>query len=370
MHMVSVLINNHNYGDYVGEAIESVLNQTYKDFEIIVVDGDSSDHSRSVIMSYVEKYPKLITAVFKPTSGQAAAFNVGFKLSKGDIIAFLDSDDYFYNNKLQKIVELHDQYEFVGHARKALDINGILKDCIAPMDDIFTKEALFHKYGYIYTYNLITSCISVKRTILDKILPMPEDDYVTFADCYVKVMAENYCNIFYCTEALSFYRIHPVQRNKEFKNEESANDFVVDLYNRVFHDINRTLDMRGEEKIPTLTSQRLHDAFLVANPTTNIQKDKCYAIYGAGINSYKIRNIINLIGGKVIMVTDTNEKKWGTLWNGLEILSPKEVIERRNEYEQIVIGTTCYFNEVSEILQSYGLHLQKDFSIVTSLPND
>ena len=142
------------------------------------------------------------------------------------------------------------------------------------------------------------------------------------------------------------------------------------MYNRVFHDINRTLDMRGEEKIPTLTSQRLHDAFLVANPTTNIQKDKCYAIYGAGINSYKIRNIINLIGGKVIMVTDTNEKKWGTLWNGLEILPPKEVIERRNEYEQIVIGTTCYFNEVSEILQSYGLHLQKDFSIVTSLPND
>ena len=214
--MISVLINNHNYGEFIGEAIESVLNQSYKDFEIVIVDGDSTDNSREIIMSYVEKFPKIITAVFKPTSGQAAAFNVGYKLCRGDILAFLDSDDYFLENKLEKIAKWHQEYDFIGHSRTLHGADGKLKSTDTVVDVYEERSKLLKKYGFIYTYGLITSCCSMTRKMADLIFPMPEDGYITFADCYVKVLAQYYGNIKFFEEPLSYYRVHQKQDSKSF----------------------------------------------------------------------------------------------------------------------------------------------------------
>lgn len=368
--MISVLINNHNYGQYVGEAIESVLNQTYQDFEIIVVDGGSEDQSRDVIQSYVRKYPQKITAVYKPSSGQAAAINVGFQLSRGDIIALLDSDDYFMPTKLEKIAGFHKTCAFVGHGRRQLTGGGELVDASAPLDDRENRSLLYHRFGYIYTYNLITSCISATRSLMSNILPMPEEDYVTFADCYIKVMAQNYCDIQYYQDPLTFYRIHPAQRNQAFQDAVSAAEFAAGLYKRVFADINQALRARGEETLPMLTLDRLAEAFALANPTTDIRRGGTYAIYGAGISAYKIYNIIRLIGGEVVFAADSDRRKWGTRWMGLEVVPPEELLKQRNRFDQIVIGTTTFYQDVSKTLRGWGLELKKDFSVVTSLPND
>ena len=93
--LVSVIIGNYNYGRFISEAIESALNQTYKNFELIVVDDGSTDNSREIIESYGDK----LTAIFQENGGQGRAFNAGFAVSKGEIICFLDSDDYYYPEK-------------------------------------------------------------------------------------------------------------------------------------------------------------------------------------------------------------------------------------------------------------------------------
>lgn len=368
--MVSVLINNHNYGQYIGEAINSVLNQTYRDFELIIVDGDSSDDSREVIMSYVKKYPQIITAVFKPSSGQAAAFNVGFKLSRGDIIAFLDSDDFFYPDKLEKIVKLHETNEFVGHARKVLNKNGRLHSAVAMMDDFDSRPLLFHEYGHIYTYNLIASCISVRRDLLEKILPMPEEGYVTFADCYVKVMAQYYCNIKYVEDELAYYRIHDAQKVNSFDDGKKMNLFLEDLYGRIFRDINKVLNERGERKIPEPTPERLKKAFSIANPDVNIKENGKYVLYGVGKNSYKIRSYVELLGGEFLYVADSDESRWGKVWDDLNIISPGELLSRRCEYAKVIIGSTYYYREIEEKLAGMGMNRGMDYVTIRSIPND
>src|ERR687885_1217665 len=93
--LVSILICNYNYAQYVKEAIDSALNQTYSNTEVIVIDDGSTDNSREIIASYGDK----IIPILKQNSGQASAFNVGFAISKGDIICFLDSDDTFSAEK-------------------------------------------------------------------------------------------------------------------------------------------------------------------------------------------------------------------------------------------------------------------------------
>lgn len=366
---VSVLINNHNYGTYIGDAIESVLNQSYRNFELIIVDGASTDESRKIIMSYVERFPDLITAVFKPSSGQAAAINVGFHLSRGDIIAFLDSDDYFYENKLERIVSLHEQYDFVGNARKALNYRKELTDVIAPADEYEQRPLLFHKYGYIYTYNLITSCISAKRELLTKILPMPEEDYITFADCYVKVMAQYYSNIKYLNEPLTFYRIHDLQETLSFDNFLKLNQFVERLYDRVFRDINCVLQERGEEVIPPLNAENFKQAFAIANPKADIREGENYVIFGAGNNSYKVQKYLKLLGGKCLYMVDSNPKKWGTLWNDISVISFDELVKKRSEFHKIIIASP-YFREMEQTLFDLGMKSDIDFITIQSFPND
>ena len=357
--MVSVVIINHNYGRYLGEAIDSVLNQTYREFEIIIVDGASEDESRKVIMSYVYCYPQIITAVFKPASGQAAAFNVGFKLAKGDIIALLDADDYYYPDKLKVIVKQHETYDFVGHGRKVISNKNELTEVFAMMDDYEKRPYLLKQYGYVYTYNLITSCISMTRKLAEKILPMPEENYITYADCYVKVMAQYYSNIRYIKEALTYYRIHPDQRIASHASYEEAAAFIKDLYCRVFIDINKKLGERAETLIPELTDENYEKAFLIANPCFRFQEKK-YAIYGTGASSRNIASAVERMGGKFVCAIDSNPARWGQKWQGLVVYSPEEGIDKeRLGYEQI-----------KENLVKLGLKEYKDFIILQSIPND
>jgi glycosyltransferase involved in cell wall biosynthesis len=95
---VSVIIPNYNYAAYVGQAIESVLAQTYRNFEIIVVNNGSTDNSMGILSKYVDR----ITLLDQTNLGQSGARNAGLKKSTGDVIAFLDADDFWEPEKLEK----------------------------------------------------------------------------------------------------------------------------------------------------------------------------------------------------------------------------------------------------------------------------
>jgi glycosyltransferase involved in cell wall biosynthesis len=96
MTTVSVIIPAYNGDRYIKEAIDSVLAQTYPNYEIIVVDDGSTDNTRSIIQSYGNK----INYISQENQGVAAARNRGLKLAQGEYIAFLDQDDFFLPDKL------------------------------------------------------------------------------------------------------------------------------------------------------------------------------------------------------------------------------------------------------------------------------
>src|SRR5918994_1808682 len=96
--MASIIIDNYNYGRFLEEAIDSALDQTYSDTEVIVVDDGSTDDSREIIDGYGDR----IIPVFKENGGQASAFNVGFELSRGEVVFFLDADDRFFPTTVEE----------------------------------------------------------------------------------------------------------------------------------------------------------------------------------------------------------------------------------------------------------------------------
>jgi glycosyltransferase involved in cell wall biosynthesis len=110
--LVSVVMANYNYGAYIRDAIDSVLGQTYRNFELIVVDDGSSDDSVHRVRQCLGD--SRIKLVEKENGGQASGFNEAFRRSRGEIICFLDSDDLFLPTKLEHIVECAKRFDDAG----------------------------------------------------------------------------------------------------------------------------------------------------------------------------------------------------------------------------------------------------------------
>jgi hypothetical protein len=118
--LTSVLVTNHNYAQYVGIAIESVLGQTYQDLEIVVCDDGSTDSSRQVIGGFVKKDSR-VKLVTQPNRGVTSAVNAAYESCKGDVIALLDADDVFEALKLESVLEV-----FRENPRSGLCVNRML----------------------------------------------------------------------------------------------------------------------------------------------------------------------------------------------------------------------------------------------------
>ena len=124
--LVSVIIPTYNRSKYIADAIQSVLNQTYKDIELIVIDDGSTDNTKNVLQLYIEK--KVVKYIYQKNAGPAAARNRGIKASRGELIAFLDSDDLWLTDKLEKqvaIMKKHHKAGLVYTNSKYVDANGV-----------------------------------------------------------------------------------------------------------------------------------------------------------------------------------------------------------------------------------------------------
>ena len=104
---ISIITPSYNQGQFIEETILSVLNQTYKNIEYIIVDGGSTDNTMEIVDKYKDRIDIIISEKDK---GQSDAINKGFKLASGKLIGWLNSDDIMYPNCVEEIVKLYQQH--------------------------------------------------------------------------------------------------------------------------------------------------------------------------------------------------------------------------------------------------------------------
>ena len=100
--LITVYITNHNYGKYIKQSIDSVFNQTYKNFELIIIDDGSIDNSKNVIEKY--KKNKKVRIIYQNNKGLTVSNNIALKICKGEYITRLDADDWLDPNFLQIMI--------------------------------------------------------------------------------------------------------------------------------------------------------------------------------------------------------------------------------------------------------------------------
>lgn len=230
--LVSILINNYNYGSFVSQSIDSALNQTYPHVEVIVVDDGSQDNSPEVIRSYGDK----IIPVLKANGGQASALNAGFAKSSGDIICLLDADDIYLPHKVDEVVRAFHKDTNIGwffHRSIAYQSEQLLSGSLTPIFEEVDAKNPKEDSRKIDFRNAVrnaktpdfapaTSNICLSRKLAERIFPMPEvpgQSGVAISDLYIKLLAVG-LGVGYQTERkLCLFRLH----NNIYSDTETAN---------------------------------------------------------------------------------------------------------------------------------------------------
>lgn len=199
----SIIINNYNYAQYIVECIESVLAQTYKNYELIIVDDGSTDHSCAIIDRYSDK----AIVIKKENGGQGSAYNVGFAQASGDLVLFLDADDLLLPHALEVISNAWVQGAAKLHYKlEIIDENGQRSGVSFPdfLDegDVRPSLAKFGSYASPPASGNVYS-----RQALDNILPMESDDWRIAADSYTIFLSPYSGNVIAVPDTLGLYRI-------------------------------------------------------------------------------------------------------------------------------------------------------------------
>lgn len=341
--LVSVIITNYNYEKYIVEAIESVLNQTYKNFELIIVDDGSKDQSRRIIQPYQLQYPNKIKLILQENGGQGSAFNAGFDASTGEIIAFLDADDYWYENKLEKIVEYHKSHAGVQHN---LLINNQQKFTLLE-DKVAKQKKGLELYGFLGT--IPTSGLSFRKECLEEVFPIPEKEYKICADLYVKIMFLNNYDIFSIDSPLGCYRYHG--QNHWFSSQASSLE-----YNKITLDkLNEQREKQGRTIIRRNNEAEAIGFFML--DSLHLEKDGRYVMYGMGeiakVFFVSLKDSINIVSFSGSHIDDQEINFLGKPTWSLEYL-----INNSSEYDKVIISSS-QVQEILQYLQESGIHKEK-----------
>ena len=132
---ISVIIPVYNTKDYLYKCLDSVLNQSLDEMEILVIDDGSTDGSSDILKEYAQKYPEKIVALFKENGGQASARNLALKIAKGEYLGFVDSDDWIDP----------DMYETMYNTAKADHADIVICDTVDhyPTHDVYHHASQF-----------------------------------------------------------------------------------------------------------------------------------------------------------------------------------------------------------------------------------
>lgn len=106
---MSILIPSFNQGHYLEKCLKSIFNQSFKNFEVIVLDNVSQDSTNNILVRYKKKYRKQFHYIIRKDNGQADAINYGINIAKGDYVTWQNCDDYYYPGAFKLFYEAYNQ---------------------------------------------------------------------------------------------------------------------------------------------------------------------------------------------------------------------------------------------------------------------
>lgn len=234
--LISIIIPCYNQGKFLEETLMSVLNQTYTNWECIIVNDGSSDNTEEIAQKWVSKDVRFVY-LKKENGGVSSCRNFGMDNAKGDFIQFLDADDLLADNKISVSIEAVHQYKAAVVCSNYLMFKESFNNSQPPFSQLADFEFNFYNLARYWNdgFTVPIHCWFFKASLFEKIqFPVgltAQEDWVMWLRIFQKSP-----KTFYISEQLAFYRINLEGRTKteSFFNETlQAINFLKPFLNEV-----------------------------------------------------------------------------------------------------------------------------------------
>jgi glycosyltransferase involved in cell wall biosynthesis len=188
---VAIVIANHDYGRFLGAAIDSALAQTHPLVSVVVVDDGSTDDSRDVLASYGDR----VRTVLTDNHGQASALNTGFDTTDSDVVIFLDADDVLHRETAARVaatIAAAPDLAKVQYRLEVIDAAGRPTGAIKPVAHLPMPSGDVRRRELDSPFELVwlsTSGVAFPRRILERLMPIPEHEFARCPDWYLQHLA-------------------------------------------------------------------------------------------------------------------------------------------------------------------------------------
>ncbi len=216
MTKVSIITASYNYAEFIGKTIESVISQTFQDWEMVIIDDGSKDNSVEVIKQYLQKDNriKLLSHLNNENKGLIETLKLGLSQAKGEYIVFLESDDYIKNDYLEKKLAAFEKYAETGFIYNDIQTfgaeqTGKRKFYFRLVNNYWKKHNyphnisdILHLKNYIPTF----SCVMLKKDLMENINWTAPDAAAVDWCIWAQICSK--AKVYYLQEKLTYWRLH------------------------------------------------------------------------------------------------------------------------------------------------------------------
>ncbi len=291
MEKVDILLATYNGEKYLREQIDSILNQTHKEFRLLISDDGSTDSTREILEEYKNKDSRI--EVFFQENNLGVVKNFEFLLEKVEAkyYMFSDQDDIWKESKIEKsLKKIEEGFDLVYSDLEVVDeeLNVIYKS-YWKLKGIYNKIKKYNNFESLYLNNFVTGCTMIsKKELINKFLPLPNTSKYVLHDYWISLILSQEGKISYIEEPLIKYRQH--KNNKVGSKKKTDELKSIDEIRKLFIEVKKEhfkVFIENEEKFKSEEVKKLNRKALEYYEMLEKKKNINFRSWGLFIKLYK-----------------------------------------------------------------------------------
>ena len=266
MEKVDILLATYNGEKYIREQIDSILNQTYKEFRLLISDDGSTDGTRDILNEYKAKDDRIEIFMQEENLGVVKNFEFLLKKVEAKYYMFSDQDDIWKDEKIEKsLKKIEEGFDLVYSDLEVVDENlNVTYESYWKLKGIYKKIKKYNNFESLYLNNFITGCTVIsKKELIDSFMPLPNISKFVLHDYWISLIISQNGKIAYIEEPLIKYRQHKnnkvgsKKKSDELKSIDEIRSLFIQVKKEHFKVFIENEDKFKSEKIKELNKKAL-----------------------------------------------------------------------------------------------------------------
>lgn len=354
MSKVSIVLPTYNGRKYLRQSIESILSQTYVDWELIIVDDCSTDETVDIVDKYAKLDQRIRVIHNSKNLRLPGALNVGFSVANGQYLTWTSDDNLYMSDAIAVMAEfldLHDTIYMVQGNVDLIDSEGKIIGELGPYDN---KK--------MYAFNCVGACFMYRKEVHDTIGNYNENAFCVEDYEYWLRVLDNFGEIVSVNKKLYQYRLHEGSLSKVRRGEvlnqltQLRIKYIDKIFNVLHENVEDLLSVYYEMRKSECMTQKIVEKFKETIPElrgeVSFTTNRKYIIFGAGKVGEKAAEVL---GSKAVFFADSDLKKAGKIKCGLKILCFEDAVRLTSDYCILIAISLGYIYEMMVQLKEAGV---------------